>query len=86
MDLVWPSLTNDEKSFYGHIADHGGTVQVDETGVVRDDYGDVERSDEDEPIPATLEDAVMRQDETGLLQGGRLVLRKRSCCRLQQRL
>jgi len=57
------SFTDDEEHFDDDIADDGrplaGSLHRDERRVVRNHNGDVERTQEYEPVPANLEYAVV---------------------------
>lgn len=77
-------LTQYEYDLDDDVAVHGRPVGVDEAGIVGHDDGDVERRDEQQPVPACLEDAVVAQYELGLFQRRRLVLGQRRRCRVQQ--
>lgn len=70
--------TNDEEYLHGNIADSRATSEVvvvaDEAHVVRHRHGDVERGEQDQPVPAGFERAVVQQDEFGLLDICDLVL------------
>lgn len=76
-------LTDDEERLDNNVADHADAVGVNEAGVVGHDDGYVEGGDQDQPIPAGLEHAVVRQDEAGLLEGAGLVFGQRSVGGLQ---
>lgn len=77
-------LTDNKKRLDDHVTDHGRFVRVDETRIVRHHDGHVERCNQDQPVPARLENAVMRQHPSGFFQCRRLVLRQRRGRSLQQ--
>ena len=80
-------LTNDEKYLHQDVADTRGVTRRraavlshlhgGEADVVGHGDGHVEGGQQDQPIPAGLERAVVKEDEAGLLDVGHLVLRHR---------
>lgn len=77
--LFWKNgATDDEEYLHGNIADSRATREVvvvaDEAHVVRDRHGHVERGEQDQPVPAGFERAVVQQDEFGLFDVCDLVL------------
>ena len=76
------SLANNEKHFYDDVADDGrplvGALHGHEGGVVRNHNGDVERTEQNQPVPADLEYAVVEQDQARSLNLLHLVLGNRS--------
>lgn len=63
--------TNDEQNLYTDVADSRAAGHVvivsDETHVVRHRHSYVERSEQNQPVPACFERTVVKQDEFGLL-------------------
>lgn len=77
-------LTDNEKRLDDVVADHGRPARVDKADIVGHYDGDEKSGDEHEPVPAGLEDTVVRQNEPGFLDGRRLVFGQRNVCGLQQ--
>lgn len=73
-------LTYDEQDLHRDVADSGAAGHViviaDEAHVVGHGHGHVEGGEQDQPIPAGFEGAVVKQDELGLLGVRNLVLRQ----------
>lgn len=73
-------LTYDEQDLHRDVADGGAAgyvvVITDEAHVVGHCHGHVEGGEQDQPIPAGFEGAVVKQDELGLLGVCYLVLRQ----------
>lgn len=72
--------TKDEEHLHSDVADDGAAGSREavlcacEADVVGDGDGHVEGGQQDEPVPEGLEDAVVEQDEAGLLHRGHFVL------------
>lgn len=83
------NLTDDEKDLHQDVADarrvagRGAAVLSHlhrrEANVVRNGDGHVEGGQQDQPIPAGLERAVVKEDEARLLDVRHFVLRDRVC-------
>lgn len=77
-------LTNDEKYLHQDVADTRGVTRRraavlshlhrSEADVVWNGDGHVEGRQQDQPIPTSLECAIVKEDEAGLLDVGYLVL------------
>lgn len=73
-------LTYYEEYLHSDVADSGAACQVivpDEAHIVWDSDSHVKGGEQDQPVPACLEGAVVEQDELGFLSVGYLIFRKR---------
>lgn len=68
-------LTDYEEHFDDNVTDHGRPVGIDEARVIGNDYCHVKGRDENQPVPAGLEAAVMTEDEMRLFDRRRFVFR-----------
>lgn len=77
--------TDNEEKLHCYVTAHGAAtdrrlvitvlVMTDKTDIIRHRDRNVESRQQDQPVPQGLGDAVVQQDETGLLHSGHLVLR-----------
>lgn len=71
-------LTYDEEGFYNNIRRHCEAFEILDKGcIVGNGHGYVDGGDQNQPVPAALEHAVMGQDEPGFFQRLGLVLGQR---------